>query len=116
MGTRTQLGLAAAALVLVAVCAWIVVAQPFSEVPGASAAQLPPNPTSWDYTMAQYRQLSDGMSVAKVELIMHGGASVTSSEFGGLVTAYHTYANEDGSFVLVTFADGRLIQKMASGF
>jgi hypothetical protein len=38
MGTRTQLGLAAAALVLVAVCAVILIAKPFS---ASSSAQVP---------------------------------------------------------------------------
>ena len=116
METRTHLGLAAAALVLIAVCAFILVARPFGDRASEPPAQAPTTPAPRAYTMGQYRQLSDGMSIRQAERVMGGGASVTTSETGGQTTDVYMYFNEDGSFVTASFVDDRMISKSVSGF
>jgi hypothetical protein len=113
MGTRTHIGLAAAALVLVAVCAWIIAARPFA---GEDATSNPPPIAASGYTMGQYRQLREGMSAGEVDGIMGGGAIRTTSEIGGQTLDVFMYLNEDGSSVTASFLEGAMLSKAAGGF
>lgn len=117
MGTKTQVALAAALLVLVGVCAWILVARPFA--PEEKVAEGPVRtvyPGMDGYTMGQYRKLEEGMTRAQVDTVMDGGAIRSQSEIGGMTVEVYTYLNEDGSNVMVTFLDGRLYAKATAGF
>ena len=77
---------------------------------------LPIEPEISDITLAQYNQLRDGMSYAKVVKILgRGGGEVSSNAIGGIRTVMYQWTNSGYSNMNAMFQNDKLVMKAQFG-
>jgi hypothetical protein len=69
----------------------------------------------YGYTLAQFDQVTNGMTLAQVEAIAGVGELTVDQDIAGYTGQIYQYVNPDGSNMMMQYQNGLLIQKAQFG-